>query len=130
MGSIADSSANWTRSITRVDLGRTLSKSSSDRTTYRPFSNSYPLTISEFGTSRLQWGHQRFCWMRVWHSPWSWLNEIDPLDSVAGNTLMGMFTRLILRKPFQVARGAMSTSYRPVVGRSEDRLPFVRGVRL
>jgi hypothetical protein len=33
--------------------------------------------------------------MRVWHSPWSWLTEIEPLDSVAGNTLIGMFTRLI-----------------------------------
>ena len=30
-----------------------------------------------------------------------------PLDSVAGNTLMGMVTRLIFRKPFQVARAAM-----------------------
>src|SRR5215813_10772650 len=45
--------------------------------------------------------------MRVWHSPWSWLNEIVALDSVAGNTLMGMFTRLTLRYPFQVARAAM-----------------------
>src|SRR5436309_6569176 len=45
--------------------------------------------------------------MRVWHSPWSWLKEIVPLDSVAGNTLMGMFTRLIFRKPFQVAREAI-----------------------
>src|SRR5262245_56812051 len=44
--------------------------------------------------------------MRVWHSPWSWLKEIDPLDSVAGNTLIRMFTRLIFRKPFQVARAA------------------------
>src|SRR5437763_6960549 len=46
--------------------------------------------------------------MRVWHSPWSWLNEIVALDSVAGNTLIGMFTRLILRKPFQVARAAIT----------------------
>jgi hypothetical protein len=35
------------------------------------------------------------------------LNEIVPFDSVAGNTLMGMFTRLIFRNPFQVARAAM-----------------------
>src|SRR4051812_27359891 len=27
-----------------------------------------------------------------------------PADSVAGNTLIGMFTRLIFRKPFHVAR--------------------------
>src|SRR5437870_2081661 len=46
--------------------------------------------------------------MRVWHSPWSWLNEIVPLDSVAGNTLIGMFTRLIFRKPFQVGRAAIA----------------------
>src|SRR2546422_5351891 len=46
--------------------------------------------------------------MRVWHSPWSWLNEIVPLDSVAGNTLIGMFTRLIFRNPFQVARAAIA----------------------
>src|SRR5438034_6470903 len=46
--------------------------------------------------------------MRVWHSPWSWLKEIVPLDSVAGNTLIGMFTRLIFRKPFQVGRAAMA----------------------
>src|SRR6516225_1579632 len=48
--------------------------------------------------------------MRVWHSPWSWLNEIVALDSVAGNTLMGMFTRLILRYPFQVALAAICLS--------------------
>src|SRR5204862_1361074 len=52
--------------------------------------------------------------MRVWHSPWSWLNEMVPLDSVAGNTLMGMFTRLILRKPFQVARAAIAFTLRLV----------------
>src|SRR5204863_8654824 len=46
--------------------------------------------------------------MRVRHSPCSWLNEIEPLDSVAGNTLIGMFTRLIFRKPFQVGRAAMA----------------------
>src|SRR4030095_15653869 len=45
--------------------------------------------------------------MRVWHSPWSWLKEIVPADSVAGNTLIGMFTRLIFRNPFQVARAAI-----------------------
>src|SRR5712691_8905695 len=50
--------------------------------------------------------------MRVWHSPCSWLNEIEPLDSVAGNTLIGMFTRLIFRKPFHVARAAIGLSYR------------------
>src|SRR3989442_13461242 len=50
--------------------------------------------------------------MRVWHSPWSWLKAIVPLDSVAGNTLIGMFTRLIFRKPFQVARAAITVSYR------------------
>src|SRR4029077_6532695 len=42
--------------------------------------------------------------MRVRHSPCSWLKEIVEPDSVAGNTLMGMFTRLIFRKPFHVAR--------------------------
>src|SRR5262252_3167361 len=46
--------------------------------------------------------------MRVRHSPWSWLNEIVPLDSVAGNTLTGMFTRLTFRKPFHVARAAIN----------------------
>src|SRR3954452_19754168 len=45
--------------------------------------------------------------MRVRHSACSWLKEIVPLDSVAGNTLIGMFTRLIFRKPFQVARTAI-----------------------
>src|SRR5215472_12744836 len=104
---MAAASVNCTRSMTRVDSGRTFDRSSSSITTYRPFSNSYPLTSSVFGTSRSQCGHQRFCWMRVWHSPWSWLNEIVALDSVAGNTLMGMFTRLTLRYPFQVARAAM-----------------------
>src|SRR5216684_7597782 len=47
--------------------------------------------------------------MRVWHSPCSWLNAIEPLDSVAGNTLIGMFTRLIFRKPFHVARAAIQS---------------------
>src|SRR5260370_34521447 len=47
--------------------------------------------------------------MRVWHSPCSWLNAIEPLDSVAGNNLIGMFTRLIVRKPFHVARAAIQS---------------------
>jgi hypothetical protein len=38
------------------------------------------------------------------------LKEIEPLDSVAGNTLIGMFTRLIFRKPFQVARALIVVS--------------------
>ena len=45
--------------------------------------------------------------MRVRHSPCSWLKEIVAPDSVAGNTLIGMFTRLTFRKPFQVARAPM-----------------------
>src|SRR6188474_758965 len=96
--------------MTRVELGRTLSMSSSVMTTYRPFSNSYPFTSSVFGTSLLQVGHHRFCWMRVWHSPCSWLNEIVPLDSVAGNTFIGMFTRLTFRKPFHVALAAIKST--------------------
>src|SRR3982074_2764203 len=45
--------------------------------------------------------------MRVWHSAWSWLKLMVAAESVAGNTRTGMFTRLILRKPFQVGRAAM-----------------------
>src|SRR5687768_17568246 len=45
--------------------------------------------------------------MRVWHSAWSWLNERVAADSVAGNTFTGMFTRLTLRKPFQVGLGGI-----------------------
>src|SRR5436190_4445888 len=45
--------------------------------------------------------------MRVWHSAWSWLKLIVAAESVAGNTRTGMFTRLILRKPFQVGLAAM-----------------------
>src|SRR5918993_3678447 len=112
MGSSASTLSNWTRSMTRVELGRTFSMSSSVITTYRPFSNSYPFTSSLLATSLSQFGHHRFCWMRVWHSPWSWLNEIVPLDSVAGNTLMGMFTRLTFKKPFQVALAAIWLLYR------------------
>src|SRR4029450_13208483 len=48
--------------------------------------------------------------MRVWHSAWSWLNEIASADSVAGNTFTGMLTRLTFRKPFQVGRGGICTS--------------------
>src|SRR5689334_24208942 len=58
--------------------------------------------MSVLGTSRSQCGHQRFCWMRVWHSAWSWLKLSVAPASVAGNTLIGMLTRLILRYPFQV----------------------------
>src|SRR6266542_3732544 len=47
--------------------------------------------------------------MRVWHSAWSWLKLIVAAESVAGNTRTGMFTRLILRKPFQVGLAAMGT---------------------
>src|SRR5690348_9095269 len=45
--------------------------------------------------------------MRVWHSAWSWLKLMVAAESVAGNTLTGMFTRLIFMKPFQVGRAAM-----------------------
>ena len=48
--------------------------------------------------------------MRVWHSACSWLKLIVAAESVAGNTRTGMFTRLILRKPFQVGRAAMACS--------------------
>src|SRR5262249_40144762 len=71
--------------------------------------------MSESGTSHSHFGHQRFCWMRVWHSPWSWLKLIVAAESVAGNTRTGMFTSEILRKPFQVGRAAMdglSTGWR------------------
>src|SRR6185295_13878627 len=46
--------------------------------------------------------------MRVWHSAWSWLKEMVSEDSVAGNTLTGMLTRLTFRNPFQVGRGGMT----------------------
>src|SRR5262249_36877703 len=62
--------------------------------------------MSESGTSRSHLGHQRFCWMRVWHSPWSWLKLIVAAESVAGNTRTGTLTRLILERPFEVALGA------------------------
>src|SRR5687768_17210648 len=69
------------------------------------------------GTSRSQVGHQRFCWMRVWHSAWSWLKLIVAAASVAGNTRTGMLTRLIFRNPFQVGRAAIRSpppeDYRP-----------------
>src|SRR6476620_5138028 len=66
--------------------------------------------MSVLGTSRSHFGHQRFCWIRVWHSPCSWLKLSVAPASVAGNTLIGMFTRLILRYPFHVGRAAISFS--------------------
>src|SRR3954471_17590282 len=45
--------------------------------------------------------------MRVWHSPWSWLKLMVAAELVAGKTRIGMFTREILRNPFQVGRAAM-----------------------
>ena len=48
--------------------------------------------------------------MRVWHSACSWLKLMVAAESVAGNTRIGMFTRLIFRKPFQVGRAAMPFS--------------------
>src|SRR3954463_7624057 len=65
--------------------------------------------MSLWATSRSHVGHQRFCWMRVLHSPCSWLKLSVAPVSVAGNTLIGMFTRLILRYPFHVGRAAMSS---------------------
>src|SRR5256885_12263674 len=62
--------------------------------------------------------------MRVWHSPWSWLNEMVPADSVAGNTLIGMFTRLIFRNPFHVARAAIGLFYRRLGGTPKG-VPYV-----
>src|SRR4029450_10931378 len=60
--------------------------------------------------------------MRVWHSAWSWLKLIVAAESVAGNTRIGMFTRLILRKPFQVGRAGIQS---PPLGnyRSDGRFP-------
>src|SRR5260221_8152452 len=72
------------------------------------------------GTSRSHFGHQRFCWMRVWHSAWSWLKLIVAAESVAGKTRTGMLTSEILRKPFQVGRAAMGAL-------SDDRGPGARG---
>src|SRR5262249_30466665 len=63
--------------------------------------------MSESGTSHSHFGHHRFCWMRVWHSRWSWLKLIVAAESVAGNTRTGILTRDILRKPFQVGRAAI-----------------------
>src|SRR5688500_394295 len=62
------------------------------------------------GTSRSHFGHQRFCWMRVWHSAWSWLKLIVAAESVAGNTRTGMLTRLIFKNPFHVGRAAIVRS--------------------
>src|SRR5262245_14438398 len=66
--------------------------------------------MSVLGTSRWHVGHQRFCWIRVWHSPWSWLKLNVAPASVAGNTLIGMLTRLILRYPFQVGRAGIGSN--------------------
>src|SRR5918996_6267274 len=65
--------------------------------------------------------------MRVWHSAWSWLKEILAADSVAGNTLTGMLTRLTLRNPFHVGRAAICELYRflPSRGTAERRLDRV-----
>src|SRR5687767_13044401 len=45
--------------------------------------------------------------MRVLHSRWSWLKAMVAADSVAGNTLTGIVTRLTLRWPFHVGRAAI-----------------------
>src|SRR5215471_12214549 len=63
--------------------------------------------MSESGTSHSHFGHQRFCWIRVWHSRCSWLKLIVAAESVAGNTRTGILTSEILRKPFQVGRAAI-----------------------
>jgi hypothetical protein len=68
------------------------------------------LATSDIGISRSHVGHQRFCWMRVWHAAWSWLKLMVAAESVAGNTRTGMFTRLIFRKPFQVGLAAILVS--------------------
>src|SRR5206468_3228268 len=68
--------------------------------------------------------------MRVRHSPCSWLNEIVPLASVAGNTLIGMFTRLIFRKPFHVARAAINQSIDCGLPILDSRLSTLRLVPL
>src|SRR3954463_15923711 len=67
--------------------------------------------MSLWATSRSHVGHQRFCWMRVLHSPCSWLKLSVAPVSVAGNTLIGMFTRLILRYPFHVGRAAIGSYF-------------------
>src|SRR4029079_9755842 len=67
--------------------------------------------------------------MRVWHSPWSWLKLMVAAESVAGKTRTGMFTRLILRKPFQVGRAAMGGLSAISAGRVEPASLEVGGRR-
>src|SRR5438067_82171 len=60
--------------------------------------------------------------MRVWHSAWSWLNEMVAADSVAGKTFTGMLTRLTLRKPFQVGRAAIARVSKALYRRHRPRV--------
>src|SRR6187549_3395036 len=68
--------------------------------------------------------------MRVWHSAWSWLNEMAAADSVAGNTLTGMLTRLTFRKPFQVGRAGMHGVYRVCTRFALDGVVFGPGAEV
>src|SRR5688572_9849205 len=66
--------------------------------------------------------HHFFWLMRERHSRCSWLKLMVAAASVAGNTRIGMFTRLILRYPFHVGRAAIWTpSNLVIIGRSVVR---------
>src|SRR5687768_17793786 len=66
--------------------------------------------MSVLATSVWHVAHHFFWLIRERHSRCSWLKLTVAAASVAGNTRMGMFTRLILRYPFHVGRAAISTS--------------------
>src|SRR5688572_8698244 len=64
--------------------------------------------------------HHFFWLMRERHSRCSWLKLMVAAASVAGNTRIGMFTRLILRYPFHVGRAAIMDSLQLIHYRSID----------
>src|SRR4051812_43801945 len=85
-----------------------LSTSPGSIVTKRPFSNSYPLTISSGGTS--PWiGHAFLYWILLLHPRWSWLREMSPPPvAVAVYVFTAKETRPKRTNPDQTEREAMA----------------------
>src|ERR1043165_6441038 len=81
-------------SIELVDFSSRAFSSSGEKTTYFPFSNSLPFTISSRSTTLLSCLGQTYCCLSlVHHSFWSMLNEIEAEDSPVEYNSTGTVTR-------------------------------------
>src|SRR5215211_4979084 len=113
MGSMASGATNVSMSMALSSLALSLDFSPCWTTAYSPLANSYPDTISSFGTS--PWtGHTFLYRMRWLHLACKRWNPIFPPPAAAAlYAFTGRLIRLKVRNPSQLGRAAIG------------RLPYV-----